>query len=202
MPKQKTALDTPQWTEIVNNIKGILTSDGTMTTLLDYERVLDEADLYAYKNWSLGELVDGPVINRYKVSCTFMWPSGLMPDPRAGKRLLTLGCEVKFKKTDIKVPIQIKEPSDFKPGTNYPKLITREVWLVNIVVPKFLMNEIREGSIDIADQTIDLDDLDTAYEKDYDKTSVKDNKQNQQSAVGLQPAAGLGGIPGQPVPGI
>lgn len=194
MAKQKTFLDTPEWTEIVNNVKGIMTSNGTMSTLLDYERVLDEADLYAYKNWLLGELVDGPVIGRYNVTCTFMWPNDLMPDPRAGKRLLTLGCKVKFKKTDIKVPIQIQEPSDYKPGTHYPKLITREIWLVNITIPKYLMNEIREGSIDIADQTIDLEDLDAAYEKDYDKSNIKDK---QQGGAGQPP--GLGGLP--PVPG-
>ena len=88
--KEKTFLDTPAWEEIVNNIKGIMVSDGTMTTLLDFERVLDEADIYAFKNWGLGELVDGPIIRRYEVICTFLWPLGVMPDPRGAKRLLPL----------------------------------------------------------------------------------------------------------------
>ncbi len=184
--KKTTFLDTPEWTAIVQNIKGILTSDGTMSTLLDFERCLDEADLYAFENWQLGELVDGPVITRYAVSATFMWPSRLMPDPRGAKRLIPLGCQVKFKKTDVKVPVQIKEPSDYKPGTHYPKLIDREVWLVNITIPKQLMNDIREGSIDIADQTIELEDLDDAYEQDYDKAGVKDDEgasQEQESGM-------------------
>ena len=200
MTKKKTFLDSPEWTEIVNNIKGIMTSDGTMSTLLDFERVLDEADLYAFKNWKLGELVDGPVIKRYQVSCTFMWPEKLMPDPRGAKRLLPLGCDIKFKKTRIKVPIQIQEPSDYKPGTHYPKMITRHIWLVNISMPKQLMNDIREGSVDIAEQTIDLEDLDSAYAKDYDKADLKDNGQQPQQPGGAPMGGPLPPMPGGPAP--
>lgn len=182
MTKKKTFLDSPQWEEIVQNVKGIMTSNGTMSTLLDFERVLSEADIYAFKNWELGELVDGPIIRRYEVVCTFMWPSGIMPDPRGAKRLLPLGCTVSFKKTTLKVPVQVKEPSDFKPGTHYPKLIDRKVWLVNIVMPKSVMNDIREGSIDLAGQTIDLEDLDDAYAKDYDTDGLKDFDQQTENA--------------------
>lgn len=191
MTKKYTFIDSPQWEEIVQNVKGIYTSDGSMSTLLDFERVLDEADIYAFKNWKLGELVDGPVIKRYDVGATFMWPESLMPDPRGAKRLLPLGCRVAFRKTKIKIPIQIVEPSDYKPGTHYPRMIDRTVWLVNIVVPKQLMSDIREGSIDIADQTIDLEDLDDAYAKDYDTDSLKD-----QQGQGMGGPGGMGGPPG------
>ena len=191
--KKKTFLDSPQWDEIVNNVKGILTSDGTMSTLLDFERVLDEADVYAFQNWGLGELVDGPIIRRYEVVCTFMWPTGVMPDPRGAKRLLPLGCNIKFKKTKIKVPIQIKEPDDFKPGTHYPRMIDRHIWLVNITMPKNLMNDIREGSIDLAGQTIDLEDLDDAYARDYDTEGVQDYETEDETQSQQQPAPG--GLP-------
>lgn len=174
--KKKTFLDSPEWAEIVNNVQGIMTSDGTMEVLLDFERVLDEADIYAFKNWNLGELVDGPIVKRYEVICTFMWPTGLMPDPRGAKRLLPLGCKVSFKKTKIGVPVQIKEPSDYKPGTHYPKLTKKSVWLVNIVMPRDLMNDIKEGSVDIAGQTIDLADLEDAYAADYDTDGLKDQE--------------------------
>ncbi len=193
--KKSTFIDSPQWTEIVNNVKGILTSDGSMSTLLDFERVIDEADVYAFKNWGLGELVDGPIIRKYEVVCTFMWPTGIMPDPRGAKRLLPLGCTVKFKKTQIKVPIQIKEPSDYKPGTHYPKVIDRKVWLVNITIPKELMNDIREGSIDLAGQTIDLEDLDDAYAKDYDTADLKDGGDDQGMDQGMGMGQPMGGPP-------
>jgi hypothetical protein len=198
MAKKYTFIDSPQWDEIVNNVKGIYTSDGTMSTLLDFERVLDESDIYAFKHWNLGELVDGPVVSRYAVSCTFMWPSSLMPDPRGAKRLLPLGCKVAFRKTKIKMPIHIETPDDFKPGTHYPKLIDREVWIINITIPKQLISDMREGSIDIANQTIDLEDLDSAYERDYDTEGLKD--QEQPGGGGFMPSLGgpmpsLGGPP-------
>ena len=183
MPKKHTFLDSLEWVDIVNNVKGIMTSDGTMATLLDFERVLDEADLYAFKNWKMGELVDGPVISKYLVDCTFMWPDSMMPDPRGGRRLLTLGCKVKFKRTTVEVPIEIKEPMDYKPGTHYPKKTKKHVWLVNITMPKSLMNDIREGSVDIAEQTIDLEDLDDAYQKDYDKKELRSNNQEPNAMV-------------------
>jgi hypothetical protein len=184
------------YTSIINTIKGVYFSDGMINSLLDFERVLDEADLYAYKNWDLGELVRGPNVEKYSVSCVFMYPEKLMPDPRGGKRLLRLGCTIKFKKTTIEVPVKIDAPDDFKPGTRYPKMVEREVWLVYIDMPKELMNDIREGSIDLADQTIDLGELDNAYEDDLDKAGTEEGEENQpqqDQGVGMAPAMGMGG---------
>jgi hypothetical protein len=181
---------------IIDTIKGIYSSDGMMNTLLDFERVLDEADLYAYKNWELGELVSGPNVRRYDVNCIFMYPFKLMPDPRGAKRLLTVGCDIKFKKTKIKVPVTIKGPEDYKPGTHYPKTVDREVWLVFIEMPKELMNDIREGSIDLADQTIDLEDLDNAYEDNLDE----EGNETEERQEGQAPADMNMGAPA-PMPG-
>lgn len=163
------------YVSIIDTVKGIMTSDGSMATLLDYERVLDEADLYAYKNWELGELVQGPDVKRYTVSCIFMWPYKLMPDPRACKRLASIGCKIKFKKTHIKVPVEVLDYEDFVPGTRYPKMAKRHIWLVYIEMPKELMDEIREGSIDLADQTIDLEELSDSYEDDLDQEDIQDD---------------------------
>jgi len=154
---------------IIDTIKGIYTSDGSINTLLDFERVLDESDLYAFKNWILGELVEGPNTTKYSVACIFMYPEKLMPNPKGGKRLTHLGCRIHFKKTTIKVPIKLESSEDFKPGTHYPKMVDKSVWLVRIEIPRELMNDIREGSIDLAGQTLDLDELDDAYEDDLDK---------------------------------
>jgi hypothetical protein len=196
MAKKKTFIDSPEWRSIVDNVQGIMTSDGTMSTLLDFERVLDEADVYAFKNWELGELVDGPKVTRYEVTCTFMWPQKLMPDPRAGKRLITLGCDIKLKKTSVKMPIKVESEDDFNPGTKYPKLVDRPIWLVNITIPKDLMNDIREGSVDIADQSIDLEDLDDAYAKDYDEADTNEDTGGQAGGMG-----GMGDMGAPPAPG-
>ena len=160
--------DSIDYTSIIDTVKGIFTSDGSISVLLDYERVLDEADLYAFKNWELGELVQGPDIKRYTVSCVFMFPYNLMPDPRGAKRLVSIGCKIKFKKTEIKVPIEVDTPNDYIPGTRYPKSTMKTVWLVLIQIPTELMDDIKQGSIDLADQTIDLDELDDSYDEDLD----------------------------------
>ena len=181
------------YVSIIDTIKGIFTSDGSINTLLDFERVLDEADLYAFKNWELGELVQGPKVKRYSVCCIFMFPDKLMPNPKGGKRLMVLGCKVKFKKTKIRVPVEVKDYEDYVPGTRYPKMTDKKVWLVHIEMPKELMNEIREGSIDLAGQNIDLQELDDSYDSDLDQGDVKQKDQiqqpGQQQPMAAQPPA-------------
>lgn len=172
--------------QVADNIRDIYMSDGSITTLLDFERVLDEVDLYAFNNWELGELVAGPEIGKYRVTCTFMWPLKMMPDPRGGRRLLPFDCEVEYQKKEIQIPVKITDPSDYRGGTKKAKLTTKEVWLVSITMPKALMNDIRTGSIEMEDQDIELDDLDQAYEQDLDKDAVQSDEQAQDAQQSLQ----------------
>jgi hypothetical protein len=188
--------DDVDFTSIISTVKGIMTSDGSMSTILDFERVLDEADLYAYQNWIKGELVDGPITGRYTVKCTFMWPYKLMPDPSGMKRLANIGCNIKMAKSKLKVPIHVKSSDDFIPGSHFPKMIEKQVWFVQIEIPKDLMNEIKEGTIDLADQTIDLDDIDQAYEDDLDK----ENTQQEDAGQDDMNADAMGGGMGMPPP--
>jgi hypothetical protein len=176
---------TDYW-QVADNIKDIYMSDGSLTTLLDFERVLDEMDVYAFRNWEIGELVAGPEIDRYTVTCTFMWPLKLMPDPRGGRRLLPFDCVVKYQKKEIAIPIRISDPSDYRQGTKKAKLITKTVWLVSITMPKALMNDIRTGSIEMEDQEIDLEELDQAYEQDLDKQANQSDTQAQNAEQSLQ----------------
>ena len=187
--------DNVDYVSIISTVKGIFTSDGSMAVLLDYERVLDEADLYAFRNWELGELVQGPVVKRYSVGCMFMWPYKLMPDPRAARRLINLGCSIKWKKTKIRVPVEVDDYDDFDPGTRYPKMKEKPIWLVYIEMPKEIMDNIREGSIDLAGQNIDLNDLDDAYDDDMDSEDsdgTEDGGQNEQQEPGM--AGNIGGL--------
>jgi hypothetical protein len=149
---------------IINNVKDIYASDSSVKTLMDFERVLDEVDLYVFRNWKKGELVDGPKYEKYFVTCTFMWPRKLMPDPRGGERLLEYGCEVRYKRELLEYPIRVKDPKDFKPGTKVPKLGKAPVWLVEVTVPKKLMQDISQGSIELENETIDVEDIKDAYD--------------------------------------
>ena len=40
---------------VAKTIKDLYMSDGSVNVLLDFERVLDEVDIYAFKNWDIGE---------------------------------------------------------------------------------------------------------------------------------------------------
>ena len=175
--------------QVAENIRDIYMSEGSLLTLLDFERVLDELDLYAFKNWQIGELVSGPDIGKYRVTCIFMWPERLMPDPRGARRLLPFDCEVKFKKTAMKVPMKIEDPSDYRPGTKKARLVEKKIWLVSITMPKALMSDIRTGSVELEDQDIDLADLDDAYEQDLDQESYQNEQQAQNAQQTLQPAS-------------
>jgi hypothetical protein len=181
--------DGSDYWQVAENIRDIYLSEGSLLTLLDFERVLDELDLYAFKNWSIGELVAGPDIGKYRVTCIFMWPEKLMPDPRGARRLLPFDCEVRFKKTQMQVPMKIEDPSDYRPGTHKARLVEKKIWLVEITMPKALMSDIRTGSIELEDQDIDLEDLDSAYEQDLDQESYQNDQQAQNAQQTLQQPA-------------
>jgi len=181
--------DGEDYWQVAENIRDIYMSEGSLLTLLDFERVLDELDLYAFKNWQIGELVSGPNIGKYRVTCIFMWPEKLMPDPRGARRLLPFDCEVKYKRTAMKVPMKIEDPSDYRPGTKKARLIEKKIWLVQITMPKALMTDIRTGSVELEDEEIDLADLDDAYEQDLDKESYQNKQQAQNAQQTLQSAA-------------
>jgi hypothetical protein len=85
--------------DVIENIQSLYNSNSGLGTLKDVERVLDEMDMYVYKNWRDGELASGPNVDRHWITASFMWPRDKMPDPMAGKRLLDYGCKIKYEQT-------------------------------------------------------------------------------------------------------
>jgi len=160
--------------EVAEVVQTLYTSDGSMNILLDFERVLDTLNVYAFRNWSLGELVEGPEIAKYTVACTFLWPEHMMPDPRAGKRLLSFGCTVSYYKTKMKVPKKIEEPDDYREEGKKAKLIEKSVWLVEVTMPKNILNDIRQGAVEVAGEEIELSELDMAYDLNLDDEAITD----------------------------
>ena len=170
--------------DVIENTKDIFMSDSSLSTLLDFERVLDELDMYVYKNWQDGELVEGPIYEKYFVTCTFMWPHKMMPDPRGGERLMDYDCEVYYAKDQLEYPIKVETPDDFEPGTKMPKMGKKPVWLVTVVMPKKLMQEIQQGSLDLESATLDMEDIEKAYEEGEDQNAQynpeEENAEQQQ----------------------
>ena len=75
----------------------------------------------------------------------------------------------------MSVPIKIEDPDDYVPGTRKPKMIKKDIWLVEITIPKYLINDIRQGSVELENQDVDLADLDQAYEQDLDTEAYEDS---------------------------
>jgi hypothetical protein len=188
---------TDYW-QVAKNIKDIYMSEGTLLTLLDFERVLDSLDIYAFKNWELGELVQGPTITKYRVSCVFLWPENLMPDPRGGRRLLPFDCDVKYKRTNMKIPLKIEDPKDYRPGTKIARIIEKKVWLVEITIPKALMSDIRTGSVELEEQELDLDELDNAYYSDKEEAEQQSGGGQEMDMTSPEQQNGIENAQAQP----
>jgi hypothetical protein len=138
--------------DIIKNVETIYDSNTSFAVLKDFERVLDDLDLYVYANWEDGEIAQGPDIGRHWITCTFMWPRDRMPDPIGGKRLLDYDCKVKYKKDYLIVPRKIQDPDDYRPGTKKGKLDRNPIWLVEIQMPKKLIHDIYMAMAEVESQ--------------------------------------------------
>lgn len=176
--------------DIIKNIKEIYESNSSLATLKDFERVLDEMDVYVYDNWLDGEVAYGPAVSRHWVTVGFMWPRDKMPDPAGGKRLTDLGCKVRYKKSHVVEPRKIKKPEDLRPGTKKGRLENKPIWVVEIAMPKKLAFDVYKGYMSKLREELKGDELKstTPAPMDAAATAAAGN-------VGGAPAA-----PAQPAP--
>jgi len=135
--------------DIIKNVQSLYAVGPTLGILKDFERVVDELDVYVFKNWPDGELLEGPKDHRHFVECSFMWPEDKMPDPAGGKRLLDRGCKVTYAKDTLFKPREIKGPEDYRPGTVKGKIDGHGIWVVNIKMPKEVIGNLKHGKDDI-----------------------------------------------------
>jgi hypothetical protein len=157
---------------LIENIKGIYDSSNLLRILTDFERVLDNLDVYSYKNWSKGELAEGPITSRYWTTCKFMWPKKMPPDPLFIKRMQNNGLDVNVTSSFLKRPVQVQSKDDFRPGTFYPKLDKHPIWVIEICIPSHLIDEVEKGYLEIGEEKIDAEDLNQAYNQDLDKQGI------------------------------
>lgn len=159
---------------IKQTLVGISRGDSILDTLLELERTLDNAELFAYKNWILGELVEGPTISRYWYKTVWMFPMEMMPDPNGGLRLTKIGAKVSFKKGNFKRPVKVKGPEDWvDPQTKRAKMLDSEVWLVTIDLPLKYINRGLEQTDDIIQK--DIDNTESALADAFDEGTPEED---------------------------
>ena len=172
--------------KIIENVKTIYESNTHMRVLKDFERVLDELDLYVFENWDKGELVEGPYHGRHFVECSFMWPEKMMPNPLGAKRLLDYGIKVTFEKSKLTRPIKNLqsypklEPLNDEPNYEKIKTLDTPIWIVRIKMPRELMADIERGSIEYAGEDIDLQDVEDAEQQNLDQAAAAPEMEMEQ----------------------
>jgi len=141
-------------------------------------------DMYAFKNWKKGELVEGPIRKKHWVEATFMWPKKSMPDPDGAKRLLGYNAVVTYENAALKTPVKIESYDDFRPGTKKAKLREDPVWLVKVKLPVELIKEFRDGYMEIEGSEVDLQEIDDAYEEGLDQSELMNTKTDEEQQDG------------------
>jgi hypothetical protein len=131
--------------DVLRNVEDLYENNTNLAILKDVERVFEEMDMYVYENWEDGELAYGPQVDRHWITCGFMWPQEKMPNPVAAKRLLELGCKVKYQRSHLVEPRKIKTPEDIRPGTKKGKLDRHPIWIVEVQMPKKVAFDIYKG---------------------------------------------------------
>lgn len=158
--------------------------ESVLHTLLDFEDVLERTNLYAYDNWSAGEIALGPDIDKYWVTVTLMYPHRLMPDPAGAERLLKIGAKVFYKKDKLSEPGTIRsmddvdmehEDTDVQKGKFHAKPKTSDVWLVTIEMPRSIMKAQDMDKIRFANDEIDMDDVQSAEDEQLDSEEALQN---------------------------
>lgn len=134
--------------DVIKNISDLYENNSSLAVLKDFERVLDEMDMYVYENWEDGELAYGPKVDRHWITAGFMWPQDKMPNPTAAKRLTELGCKVLYQKSHLVEPRKIRTQEDMRPGTKKGKLDRHPIWIVEIQMPKKVAFDIYRGYMD------------------------------------------------------
>lgn len=176
--------------DVIQNIQDLYENNSSLAVLKDFERVLDQMDMYVYENWEDGELAYGPKVDRHWITAGFMWDQNKMPNPVAAKRLTELGCKVTYQKSHLLEPRKIKSPQDLRPGSKKGKLDRKPIWIVEVQMPKHIAFEIYQGYM--------------FKMKGKDKDHMLTNDQG--SAPAPAPQAPGGGMPppapgGAPAPG-
>lgn len=181
-----------------NFLKRLSDSSSLTDVLIQMEDFLDSLDLYVFKNWFDGEIVDGPNVSRYWVSMTLKYDYKDMPDPAGGLRLLKHGAKVKFRRgkeedTETKssldqsemqriLAVQNQPAQTFRPDKTfndpeYPEqLPLKKIWLIDIEIPRQFIEDLEDDDLDLYDKEIEDE---TAPFKKPDQDTKQPPTENQ-----------------------
>ena len=152
--------------DIISSLQQNINSNSALETLMQVDATLDRLNVYAYKNWIEGEIIDGPHIDRYWVTLTIMYPRKLMPDPDGAERIIKWGGKVFYAKEDLVTAAKLVTPDDKdipdtddgpRPGQSRAKKVKRPIWLITLELPRETMDKVSTSEKRVDDMSIDTE---------------------------------------------
>jgi len=182
--------------QLNNQIKMLDDDQSLLDMLLEFEGVLDSLNLYAYRNWDQGEVIEGPMVSRHFISVDLLYWAECMPDPEGAKRLLKRGIPVKFTRDNIKCKVpepkttaginqQVDRHGHGAYGTQGVVAIknqfeNRDCWIVTIQMPRKYLDSNVQDFIEIGeDEFVDGDSFNDA--------AVQSAQQSMDPTAGVDP---------------
>ena len=168
-------------------------SDSTSLTdvLIQMEDFMDSLDLYVFKNWFEGEIVDGPEIRRYWVSMTLKYAYEEMPGPAGAERLMQHGVKVTYRKDKEEEPVEVLSRDDLT-AENKPKMQQKDIWLVRVQIPRRFIEELDDSDLEmyVDDDIVDVEDVSDARDENIDdadafSSDTEEEKSDDEETGGL-----------------
>lgn len=155
-----------------DQVKKISDTNTLLDMLLEFEKVLDTSDIYAYKNWIKGEVIEGPKLSRHWVSVKLMYPYKSMPDPDGAKRLIARDCLIKYSKDTLITPVKVQAFGDVtqevRPDGSIrykAKTKSEPIWVVEIKMPRRYVDEFASEVVEAdEDSYVDTESLNAENE--------------------------------------
>lgn len=146
-------------------VKKLSAKDDLLSILMDVESYLDESNLYVFDNWIAGVIVSGPIIKKYWIDIILKYDHKQMPDPDGALRLIPHGTKVRYQKAHEQVPVEVKTPDDYQPGTKKPRMKKIPIWLVHMRIPRRFVDAIHQDILNqYEDQVAAPEDLQNAQD--------------------------------------
>ena len=166
--------------ELSLDLEKLEDSEHLLNILIGVENILDSTDTYCFQNWIDGEVVEGPIVRRHWITIGLRYPYDEMPDPRAALRLLKHGVQVEFNRT--------KQQQEGEPGQPDYEPVEFTHWLVQITVPRRLLDQMEGPDLDLYDDEVNPEDVKAAQDIGLDDESqFQSDEQTPMDQQGMPP---------------
>lgn len=159
-------------------------SQTLLRVLMAFEDFLDSMDLYAFKNWFKGEIIQGPLIERYWVTVALKYEYKEMPDPQGGARILKSGGKIKFVKAKQEIFVEPESESEIsalssKTSSDQHKDVKpkhKDIWVVIVRLPRRFVEDVIDADLEEFEEYLETDDVSDARDSGISQGSAfKDN---------------------------